>query len=53
MLPGMALLSGPHGERMPEEVSKDPEWLAVWNDPRLREAMAVYRTNLVAFRRGE
>ena len=48
-----ALLSGPNGARLPEEVSQDPEWLAVWNDPRLREAMAVYRANLAAFRKGE
>lgn len=48
-----ALLSGPNGARLPEEVSQDPEWLAVWNDPRLQEAMAVYRANLAAFRKGE
>jgi len=48
-----ALLSGPNGARLPEEVSQDPAWLAVWNDPRLREAMSVYRVNLAAFRKGE
>ncbi|HET7063878.1 MAG TPA: hypothetical protein VFI49_06335 [Rudaea sp.] len=48
-----ALLSGPNGARLPEEVSQDPEWLAAWNDPRLREAMAAYRANLAAFRKGE
>jgi len=47
------LLSGPNGARLPEEVSQDPAWLAVWNDPRLREAMSVYRVNLAAFRKGE
>jgi TolB-like protein/Flp pilus assembly protein TadD len=47
-----ALLSGPNGARLPEEVSQDPAWLAVWNDPRLRETMAVYRANLAAFRKG-
>ena len=47
-----ALLSGPRGALMPEEVSKDPEWLAAWNDPKLRETMAAYRKNLTAFRKG-
>jgi len=35
-----------------EEVSKDPEWLAAWNDPKLSETMAAYRKNLTAFRKG-
>jgi len=48
-----ALLSGPNGARLPEDISQDQDWLAAWNDPRLREAMAVYRTNLAAFRKGE
>ncbi|HZX92618.1 MAG TPA: hypothetical protein VFE67_18425 [Rudaea sp.] len=48
-----ALLGGPHGARLPEEVSQDPEWLAVWNDPELRETMAAYRANLAAFRKGD
>jgi len=48
-----ALLGGPHGARLPEEVSQDPAWLAVWNDPELRETMTAYRTNLAAFRKGE
>ena len=47
-----ALLSGPKGALLPEEVSKDPEWLAAWNDPKLRETMAAYRKNLLAFRKG-
>ncbi len=48
-----ALLSGPQGARLPEEVSQDPAWLATWDDPKLHETMTAYRTNLVAFRRGE
>jgi len=47
-----ALLSGPNGARLPEEVSKDPEWLAACNDPKLSETMAAYRKNLLAFRKG-
>jgi TolB-like protein len=49
----MPLLGGPNGARLPEEVSRDPEWLAVWNDPKLRETMAAYRANLAAFRKGD
>ena len=49
----MPLLGGPHGAQLPEEVSQDPQWLAVWNDPKLRETMAAYRANLAAFRKGE
>jgi tetratricopeptide (TPR) repeat protein len=49
----MPLLCGPHGARLPEEISQDPEWLAIWNDPKLRETMAAYRANLAAFRKGE
>jgi len=49
----MPLLGGPRGARLPEEVSRDPDWLAVWNDPKLRETMAAYRANLAAFRKGE
>ncbi len=48
-----ALLSGPHGARLPEEVSQDPDWLAAWNDPKLRETMTAYRANLAAFRKGD
>ena len=47
------LHGGPQGARMPEEVSQDPEWLSVWNDPKLRETMIAYRANLAAFRKGE
>ena len=38
--------------RLPEEISRDPEWLAVWNDPKLRELMTAYRANIIAFRKG-
>ncbi len=51
--PSEALIRGPHGAQLPEEISTDPDWLAVWSDPRLREGMAVYRANLAAFRKGE
>ena len=47
------LLSGPNGARLPEEVSLDPDWLAVWDDPKVSEAMSVYRKNLATFRKGE
>ena len=46
------LLYGPHGARLPEEVSQDPAWLAAWADPKLHETMAAYRKNLLAFRKG-
>ena len=45
------LLNGPAGARLPEEVSQDPDWLAAWDDPRLREVMAMYRENLTEFRK--
>ncbi len=46
-----ALLLGPRGARLPEEISQDPAWLAVWSDPKLREVMELYRANLAAFRK--
>ena len=46
----LVLLFGPNGARLPEEISQDPDWLAIWNDPRLREVMDLYRANLLAFR---
>lgn len=46
------LLNGPTGARLPEEISQDPAWLAVWADPKLRELMAAYRANLIAYRKG-
>jgi TolB-like protein len=47
------LLNTAQGQKLPEEISSDPDWLSAWNDPRLKEYMAVYRTNLASFRRGE
>ena len=47
-----SLLLGPTGARLPEEISHDPAWLAVWADPKLREVMQLYRANLAAFRKG-
>jgi len=47
-----AILLGPTGARLPEEISRDPDWLAVWADPKLREVMQLYRANLAAFRKG-
>jgi len=38
--------------RLPEEISRDPEWLAVWDDPKLRDLMTMFRANTVAFREG-
>ena len=49
----MPLLCSPQGARLPEEISQDPEWLAVWNDPKLRGTVAAYRANLAAFRKGD
>jgi TolB-like protein/Tfp pilus assembly protein PilF len=40
------------GAKLPEEISTDPEWLAVWNDPRLAELMTAYRANIAKFRQG-
>ena len=49
----MALLWAQGGAKLPEEMSRDPQWLAAWNDPRAAELMALYRANIAAFRRGE
>jgi TolB-like protein len=46
------LLNTPQGQKLPEEISKDPDWLAVWSDPRLKEYMDAYRANLAKFRGG-
>jgi adenylate cyclase len=46
------LLSASGGARLPEEMSSDPEWLTVWNDPRIEEVMMAYRANIAAFRKG-
>ena len=40
------------GALLPEEISRDPEWLAVWADPKLRPLMDEYRKNIIAFRKG-
>jgi hypothetical protein len=47
------LVDGLREARLPEEISQDPEWLAIWSDPKLREMMEVYRANLTAFRNGK
>jgi hypothetical protein len=46
------LLVTPQGQKLPEEISTDPEWLSVWADPRLKEFMDAYRANLARFRSG-
>jgi tetratricopeptide (TPR) repeat protein len=43
---------GARGALLPEEISQDPEWLAVWADPKLRDLMAAYRANIANFRKG-
>jgi len=48
--PTNVLLSAPGGAKLPEEISTDPEWLAVWADPRIEDMMSVYRQNLLAWR---
>ena len=40
------------GELLPEEVSTDPAWLALWDDPRVRDWMAEYRRNVLKTRAG-
>ena len=46
------LLYAVEGQKLPEEISSDAEWLAVWSDPRLKEFMDAYRANLARFRSG-
>jgi len=48
--PTNVLISAPGGAKLPEEISTDPEWLAVWADPRIEDVMSVYRHNLLAWR---
>ena len=48
--PNTALLGAPGGAKLPEEISQDPDWLAVWADPRIKDLMANYRRNLLAWR---
>lgn len=49
-LPTNVLVSAPGGAKLPEEISTDPEWLAVWADSRIEDVISVYRQNLVAWR---
>jgi TolB-like protein/Tfp pilus assembly protein PilF len=51
--PTLPLLWAQGGAKLPEEMSKDPQWLDAWNDPRAKELMALYRANIAAFRKGE
>jgi tetratricopeptide (TPR) repeat protein len=44
------LTGAPGGAKLPEEISRDPDWLAVWADPRMKDVMAAYRRNLLAWR---
>jgi len=46
------LLQSNRGALLPEEISQDPEWLAVWADPKLSELMTEYRKNIETFRKG-
>jgi TolB-like protein len=48
--PTFLLQFAPGGAKLPEELSRDPEWLAVWADPRLKDVMANFRRNLLAWR---
>lgn len=51
--PTTVLVLAPGGARLPEEISTDPQWLAVWNDPRMKPMTDVYRRNLLAWRAQE
>jgi len=46
------LLVTSQGQKLPEEISTDPQWLAAWGDPRLKEWVEAYRANLATFREG-
>lgn len=46
------LLYATEAQKLLEEISTDPDWLSVWNDPRLNELMEAYRANLAKFRGG-
>jgi len=50
--PTGSLVFAPGGASLPEEISTDPAWLAVWADPRLGDVLEVYRENLLAWRAG-
>ena len=45
-----SLCSAPDGARLPEEISTNPDWIAVWKDPRMKDLMTVYRRNLLFWR---
>jgi adenylate cyclase len=45
-----ALMGHRLGIALPEEVSTDPDWLAVWADPRLADVMIEFRRNVAAWR---
>jgi TolB-like protein len=44
------LIGNRFGIALPEEVSDDPQWLALWDDPRLADLMAEFRRNVGAWR---
>ena len=46
------LLSTQQGQKLPEEIRQDPDWLDVWKDPHIKEWMDAYRVNLAKFRSG-
>jgi tetratricopeptide (TPR) repeat protein len=48
--PTSVLVFPPGGAKLPEEISTDPEWLAVWADPRIADVIKAYRQNLLAWR---
>ena len=41
------------GALLPEELGTDPEWLALWTQPQVREWYDAYRRNVLAFRAGK
>ncbi|HEX5756583.1 MAG TPA: hypothetical protein VFY12_09555 [Arenimonas sp.] len=45
-----ALIGTRHGIALPEEISSDPDWLAVWADPRITDVMQDFRRNVLAWR---
>jgi hypothetical protein len=38
---------------LPEEISTDRRWLALWAEPRMQDVIAVYRENLLAWRESQ
>ena len=47
------LYLAPGGAKLPEEISRDPQWLAVWDDSRIKVATDYFRRNLLAWRAGK